>query len=236
MSLFTWPTDDPARALSVVDGERQDAAAHEARGGRLAVDIPAFPTRGVPCPARIPMHDGATARVTVAINDPNASDCGRQLDCWWIWEGVLYEARTCHWDSLDVGVGDMLPSWKFAGVMGASGAAQGVHQHYVLTVNGVVVDPEPYLSANTGDNAAPASGVGQAQNDVTNTVTSGEPIEEFEQLEEPPMQPSIRESLDLIWARLGAIQLAATTQEVIDLAEQCKQEGVVKIKEACGLT
>ena len=34
--MFTWPTDDPARALSVVNGEVQDAAAHEARGGRPA--------------------------------------------------------------------------------------------------------------------------------------------------------------------------------------------------------
>ena len=101
------------------------------------------------------MHVGARARVKAVINDPNASACGRQLDVWWTWEGVLYEARTCHWAKIDVGVGDMLPDWKFAGVMGASGQAQGVHQHYVLTVGGVVVDPEPYLEQASGTVAPP---------------------------------------------------------------------------------
>ena len=170
--MFSFATDDPDRALSVVNGERQDAAAHVARGGRLAVDIPAFPVPGVPCPARVPMHVGARARVKAVVNDPNASACGRQLDVWWTWEGVLYEARTCHWAKIDVGVGDMLPDWKVAGWMGDSGQAQGVHQHYVLTVGGVVVDPEPYVFDKTVDNPAADSGMSQEQNSGTNGVTS----------------------------------------------------------------
>ena len=213
---WTWATDDPDRAISP-DG---DAAAHIRRGGRLAIDVPAFPTPGAPCPARVPMHTGARARVKAVINDPNASACGRQLDVWWTWEGLLYEARTCHWERIDVGVGDMLPDWKIAGWMGASGQAQGVHQHYVLTVGGVVVDPEPYLLDITADNPAGDTGTSHAQDDGTKEETL----------------KSIKDSLDRAWALLSVLQThPEATPEIVALAEQVKQEVVVEIKIAVGL-
>lgn len=214
-----------------------DAAAHLARGSGMAVDFAA--------PSGVPWFAVADAVVKVNQHDAEAG--------WMVWiqwfdgpTDTLYRARYCHGDQpsplavgAEVKAGDII-GWVGDTATGVTGVSTGPHLHFVLErYTGVWerLDPEPYLVANdnTGDNAAPASGVDQAQNDVPNTVTSGEPIEEFEQLEEPPMQPSIRESLDLMWALLGQIQLAATTQEVIDLAEQCKQEGVVKIKEACGL-
>lgn len=223
--LWSWPTDDPDRSLSVVNGERQDAAAHVARGGRPAVDIPAFPTPGAPCPARVPMHVGARARVKAVINDPNASACGCQLDVWWTWEGVLYEARTCHWERIDVAVGDMLPDWKPAGLMGASGQAQGVHQHYVLTVGGVVVDPEPYLFMDISmDNTIPGVGTGQEQNDGT----SGGTLTEEQRTEALAL-------LDLVHG-VGKVltKEQRTRQRRASLGEQVK-EAAVRLGELLGL-
>lgn len=137
--VWTWPTDDPERLVT------SDSADHARRGTGPALDIPSWPVRGVPAPARILKHRGAQGRVTRAIDNPDLSPCGRQLDVWWIADGARWECRSCHWDRLDVATGDLVYDWTVCGVMGTSGEADGVHQHTVLWRNGVRVTPEEYV-------------------------------------------------------------------------------------------
>ena len=136
--IWSWPTDDPDRALSAGG----DSDAHIARIGHAAMDVPAWPVRGAPCPARVYIHQGAVATVAVVVGNPDLSDCGRQLDYTWDWDWHSWRARICHWDQIDVRPGDTLDAETWAGTMGASGAADGVHAHIAVWCDGEYVRPE----------------------------------------------------------------------------------------------
>ncbi len=56
-----------------------------------------------------------------------------------------YHTRYLHLDSMSVQVGDQVKAGQQIGIYGATGRVTGPHLHFDLYVDGVRVDPEPYL-------------------------------------------------------------------------------------------
>lgn len=142
--VWSWPTDDPDRAVTSGSDD------HIQRGGSPAIDIPSWPARNTVSPARCLMHADAQARVSLVVHNAQASNCGRQLDIWWVHDGARWEYRSCHWERLDVAVGQIIYADTVCGLMGRTGVTDGgVHQHGVLRRNGVIVRPEDYLDSTS---------------------------------------------------------------------------------------
>ncbi|PCE13983.1 hypothetical protein AUC47_04870 [Microbacterium sp. SZ1] len=71
-----------------------------------------------------------------------------------------YLSRSMHLKSTpNVRVGDYVPEGRILGVMGMTGTATGVHHHLEIVVNGVQIDPIPFITDRL---ATPAGGSGGA--------------------------------------------------------------------------
>ena len=60
--------------------------------------------------------------------------------------GDRIAAVYAHLDTTSVSVGDAVSRGQAIGTMGATGFATGAHLHFELRVDGVPVDPSPYLA------------------------------------------------------------------------------------------
>jgi len=115
------------------------SAAHVARGGLYAIDIPA--------PAGVkfyPIHPGL---FTVAVIDPGGehSPCGTYCEIDWRYGGAHWMARYCHASHIFTGWrGRQVDIETPLGLVGASGGPSitGPHLHLVIEVDGIRVEPE----------------------------------------------------------------------------------------------
>lgn len=65
---------------------------------------------------------------------------------------------SCHLASATVVAGQNVTVGQRVGLMGATGAAQGIHLHWMIYLNGKVVDPTPYLAGSSGGGTSPFPG------------------------------------------------------------------------------
>ena len=62
---------------------------------------------------------------------------------------------SCHLRAATVTVGQQVAAGQRVGTMGATGAALGIHLHWMVCLNGVAVDPTPYLMSSAGGGTTP---------------------------------------------------------------------------------
>lgn len=62
---------------------------------------------------------------------------------------------SCHLSGTWVSAGQHVSEGDRVGTMGATGAVLGIHLHWMIYLNGVVVDPTPYLTSSSGGGITP---------------------------------------------------------------------------------
>lgn len=97
----------------------------------------------------------ASGRV-VAVGTPRGWE-GGGIQVWVQHDGALSRSMHLKDQTLPVQVGDVIPEGRILGVMGKTGRVTGVHHHLEVVVNGVQVDPVPFITARIGSNAAAGS-------------------------------------------------------------------------------
>lgn len=97
----------------------------------------------------------ASGRV-VAVGTPRGWE-GGGIQVWVQHDGALSRSMHLKDQALPVRVGDVIPEGSVLGVMGKTGRVTGVHHHLEIVVNGVQVDPVPFITARIGSNAAAGS-------------------------------------------------------------------------------
>lgn len=97
----------------------------------------------------------ASGRV-VAVGTPRGWE-GGGVQTWVQHDGFLSRSMHLKDQALPVRVGDVIPEGRILGVMGKTGRVTGVHHHLEVVVNGVQVDPVPFITARIGSAAAAGS-------------------------------------------------------------------------------
>ena len=82
---------------------------------------------------------------------------GGGIQTWVQHDGFLSRSMHLKDQALPVRVGDVIPEGRILGVMGKTGRVTGVHHHLEVVVNGVQVDPVPFITARIGPAAAAGS-------------------------------------------------------------------------------
>ena len=62
---------------------------------------------------------------------------------------------SCHLSGTWVSAGQHVSEGDRVGTMGATGAVLGIHLHWMIYLNGAVVDPTPYLTSSSGGGTTP---------------------------------------------------------------------------------
>lgn len=122
-------------------------------------------TRPVPGPITSPFgvprsghtHEGADLQaaegdpIVAAANgvvsaQTTGGDCGNRIDINHdVVAGKLFATRYCHLSAFKVKAGDTVNAGQTIGLVGHTGDATGPHLHFEVRLNGVAVDPAPYI-------------------------------------------------------------------------------------------
>ena len=75
-------------------------------------------------------------------------------------DGVVTKYYHMKNGSICVAVGDRVTAGQEIGYMGSTGYSTGAHLHFQVEIDGVPVDPEPFITGEVPDAAEPADNVG----------------------------------------------------------------------------
>lgn len=107
----------------------------------------------------------------VAVGVPTGWTAGG-IQVWVQHDGFL--SRSMHLKSAPpVRFGDVIPEGRILGVMGMTGGADGIHHHLEVVVNGVQVDPIPFITnrlATAAGGKAPASTPETSEEDIVKNL------------------------------------------------------------------
>ena len=131
MSATTWLLPGGPTSYPIT----RNAAGHLAADQEVAVDLAALAGANV-----LALHDGL---ITYAGWD---GDCGYALDLEYDDAQGHWRWRYCHSADLYVGYGTWVSAGQPIGSVGSTGLSSGPHVHLACWINGVRVDPEPYLT------------------------------------------------------------------------------------------
>lgn len=144
-----------------------------------------------------------------------AGDCGLAVFVILDRGTVLRRARYCHHQSILVSAGERVTRGQQIGEVGSTGLATGPHLHFALER----WDGNQYI---------------RIQNPEEYISTEELPVSEL-----IPDPVTVLSSLELLWDRIDRIQQSAsgqTTEDIISLAEEAKQYGIVAIKGLIGIS
>ena len=75
-------------------------------------------------------------------------------------DGVVTRYYHLAADSVRVAAGDEVHAGEVIGMMGSTGYSTGAHLHFQVEIDGVPVDPEPFITGEVPDAAEPAENAG----------------------------------------------------------------------------
>lgn len=73
-------------------------------------------------------------------------------------DGVVTRYYHLAADSVRVAAGDEVHAGEVIGMMGSTGYSTGAHLHFQVEIDGVPVDPEPFITGEVPDSVEPAGG------------------------------------------------------------------------------
>lgn len=118
---------------------------------------------------------------------------------WWIINGKFWW-KAFHNDTISGRTGQQVTAGEQVSIMGTTGASTGVHGHYELWINGIRVDPTPYLQAAERAGRFPGVFI------PTPTIPSVPSSEDFIMATRDELRADLADALKPIATRLTVIE------------------------------
>jgi hypothetical protein len=141
-----------------------------------------------------------------------------------VWVGYSHLSRR------DVAVGQFVSTGQIIGLAGATGGVTAAHLHFEVCVNGVKVDPVPYLAARTGVDFAGNPIGGSGGGSLPTAPTSPDIAPPALATKEPTMKVIQGFGQAAIWSTDSVWKLHLTTQSMVnDMLKICDQTAPIVV-------